>query len=177
MPADYSLSAAKIIIDYLWANLKSTNILSQDDYQLDLINQVDLPNDGLVPIIMSQQDMINYDALDGKTHIVYDWVSDGYEENWLICRDSMMFTIYSKYPTKILEIQNLILDLFRRMDDSARDLNNTLSNTSPFIFYSFSLADMLSPEPQREKSGWFAAQAVIRYKYGRQISSSTGRFV
>ena len=76
----------------------------------------------------------------------------------------------------MLKIQNLILDLFRGMDDPARDINSTLPSNSPFIFYSISLADMLSPEPQREKSGWFAAQAVIRYKYGRQVNASTGRF-
>lgn len=171
--ADYSLSASKIIVDYLWQNLQDENILDPDDYSLDILNG---PATGVIPIVPSQQDMLNYEALDGKTHIVYDWVADGYEENWLICRDSIMFTTYSKSPVEILKIQNLILDLFRRMDDSARDINSTLPSNSPFIFYSISLADMLSPEPQREKSGWFAAQAVIRYKYGRQVNASTGRF-
>lgn len=170
---DYSLSASKILVDYLWQKLQDENILDANDYQADLVSGDFVQ---YIPIVMSQQDMINDTALSGKTHIIYDWVADGYEENWLICRDSMMFTIYSKSPSEILKIQNLILDLFRRMDDSARDINATLTSTSPFIFYTVSLADMLSPEPQREKSGWFAAQAVIRYKYGRQVNSSTGRF-
>lgn len=172
MPADYSLSASKVIVDYLWQELQDENILDADDYALDILNG---PATGIIPIVPSQQDMLNYEALDGKTHIVYDWVADGYEENWLICRDSMMFTIYSKYPAEILKIQNLILDLFRRMDDSARDINSYIGSNSPFIFYTISLADMLSPEPQREKAGWFAAQAVIRYKYGRQVTQA-GRF-
>lgn len=177
--ANYALSATQAIIDYLWSNITSTNsnvtsgkILEPDDYQADLVNG---PLLNIVPIFPAQQDMINYQELGTKTHIVYDWVADGYEENWMICRDSMMFTIYSQDFNKIAEIQNLMLDLFRRMDESAKDINTSLPNGSPFIFFTVSLADLLSPEPQREKNGWFAGQVVIRYKYGRQINAS-GRF-
>lgn len=178
--ANYALSATQTIVDFLWDKLKTTNsyvrsnkkIMEENDYQADFING---PLIQIVPIIPAQQDMTNYDVLASKTHIVYDYVADGYEENWLICRDSMMFTIYSKDFNEIAEIQNLMLDLFRRMDDSARDLNAFLPAGSPFIFFTVSLADLLSPEPQREKNGWFAGQVVIKYKYGRQVDSS-GRF-
>jgi hypothetical protein len=177
--ANYALSATQAIVDYLWSNLTTTNsnvtagkILEADDYQADLLNG---PVLNIIPIFPAQQDMINYQELGTKTHIVYDHVADGYEENWMICRDSMMFTTYSQDFNKIAEIQNLMLDLFRRMDESARDINASLPAGSPFIFFSVSLADLLSPEPQREKNGWFAGQVVIRYKYGRQVNSS-GRF-
>lgn len=193
MTADYSLSATQKIIDFLWYELTSKGAMNLGDYETDLL---DSPTTFYIqPILPSQQDQLIATALDGKTHIVYDWVADGYEDNWLICKDSMMFTIYSKDPSKIIQIQNVILDAFRRMDESARDLNvftmkwdNSATRTngapgnfvqdtaqSPFIFYSVLLADLLSPEPQREKSGWFAGQAVIRYKYGREVDSS-GRF-
>lgn len=182
MTVDYSLGASQIIIDYLWDKLTSTSsvigpsgtILDPNDYQVDLVGSTTAID--IIPIFMSQQDAINSSVLDGETHIIYDWVADGYEDNWLICRDSMMFTIYAKEQRKIMEIQNLMLDLFRRMDDSARDLNAYLPSQSPWIFYTVSLVDLTSPEPQREKSGWFAGQVVIRYKYGRQVNSQTGRF-
>ena len=178
--ANYALSATQTIVDYLWDKLTTTNsnvnsgkkIMVAEDYAADLVNG---PLTYFIPIIPAQQDMINYDILAAKTHIIYDYVADGYEENWLICKDSMMFTIYSKDFREIAEIQNLMLDLFRRMEDSARDLNEALPSGSPFIFFTVSLADMLSPEPQREKNGWFAGQVVIKYKYGRQVDS-TGRF-
>jgi hypothetical protein len=181
--ANYALSATQAIVDYLWTNLTTTNSNIKSDpndnsgkilspsYQIDTNG----PLLDIIPIFPAQQDMINYQELGTKTHIVYDWVADGYEDNWLICRDSMMFTIYSQDFNKIAEIQSLMLDLFRRMDESARDINASLPSGSPFIFFSVSLADLLSPEPQREKNGWFAGQVVIRYKYGRQVNSS-GRF-
>lgn len=190
MTADYSLSATQKIIDYLWKELTDKGAMEINDYEVDLLNS---GGNYYLPILPSQQDQIITNALASKTHIIYDWVADGYEENWLICKDSMMFTIYSKDQSDILKIQNVMLDAFRRMDETARDLNNFYlkwDNTanrsdgpgnfvpvasSPFIFFTVSVADLLSPEPQREKAGWFAGQVVIRYKYGRQVDSA-GRF-
>lgn len=185
MTADYSLSATQKVIDYLWKELTDKDAMDIDLYDADLLDSPLL--NYVLPILPAQQDQIITNALANKTHIVYDWVADGYEENWLICRDSMMFTIYSKEPSDILKIQNVMLDAFRRMDETARDLNNfnlkwdnasksfISAQSSPFIFFTVSLADLLSPEPQREKSGWFAGQVVIKYKYGRQTDSA-GRF-
>lgn len=190
MTADYSLSATQKIIDYLWKELTDKGAMNINDYEVDLLNS---SGNYYLPILPSQQDQLVTSALASKTHIIYDWVADGYEENWLICRDSMMFTIYSKDQSDILKIQNVMLDAFRRMDETARDLNNfslkwdntanradgpgdfVSAPSSPFIFFTFSVADLLSPEPQREKAGWFAGQVVIRYKYGREVDSS-GRF-
>lgn len=178
---NYSLNAAGAVRDFLWEKLTTTDsnvksgqkMFDPADYQIDLLSGTEFT---MVPILPSQQDALLDGALADKNHIIYDYVADGYEDNWMICRDSMMFTIYSKSYAEIAEIQNLMLDLFRRMDESAEDINNYIGTSSPFIFFSVSLIDLLSPEPEREKVGWQAGQVVIRYKYGRQISGTTGRF-
>jgi hypothetical protein len=179
--ADYGLSAAGAIRDFLWSKLITTPsnvktnkmMFDPTDYQIDLLSGTEFT---MIPIIPSQQDALLDGALADRNHIIYDYVADGYEDNWLICRDSMMFTVYSKSYAEIAEIQNLMLDLFRRMDDTATDINAYIGNNSPFIFFSVSLIDLLSPEPEREKVGWQAGQIVIKYKYGRQVSPTTGRF-
>ena len=164
---------ADIMVDlrkYLWSQLKSNNIFTDTDYYSDNIGQE------IIPIIPVQQSPEMNQFLSGKKHIVYDKIGLSYEENWAICCEQILFTIYSTDVSEINEIRNLMTDLFRRMDDTAEDINNFIGSNSPFIFFSVSLIDLLSPEPEREKVGWQAGQVVIRYKYGRQISPTTGRF-
>ena len=164
---------ADIMIDlrkYLWNQLTSNSIFTATDYYSDNIGQE------IIPIIPVQQSPEMNQFLSGKKHIVYDKIGLSYEENWAICCEQILFTIYSTDVSEINEIRNLMTDLFRRMDDTAEDINNFMGSNSPFIFFSVSLIDLLSPEPEREKVGWQAGQVVIRYKYGRQISPTTGRF-
>ena len=176
--ANYALSATQAIVDYLWSNLTTTNsnvtagkILEADDYQADLLNG---PVLNIIPIFPAQQDMINYQELGTKTHIVYDHVADGYEENWMICRDSMMFTTYSQDFNKIAEIQNLMLDLFRRMDESAKDVNS-LKTTNKLIFHNVMIVETTPIEPSLELQGFLSTDVILEVKYSR-VTDGLGRF-
>lgn len=175
--ANYSINASSAIRNYLWDQLKSQNSDVNIGHKMFDEQEYDYQNTGniWVPIFPSQQEPELDGFFQNKKHIIYNYVADGYEDNWLICRDSMLFTIYSSNYSEIVEIQEFMLDLFRRMDDSAKDVNNYLGQTSPFIFYSISLTDMLSPEPEVEKAGLMAGQVMIRYKYGRVVTKA-GRF-
>ena len=170
MSVDYKIDSMFELRKFLWNELKENNIFDPNDYYSDNINME------VVPIIPVQQQPELNQFLSGKKHIVYDKIGMSYEDIWLLCCEKILFTVYSTDVSEINEIRNLMTDLFRRMDDTAEDINNFIGSNSPFIFFSVSLIDLLSPEPEREKVGWQAGQVVIRYKYGRQISSSTGRF-
>jgi hypothetical protein len=114
--------------------------------------------------------------LSGKKHIVYDKVGLSYEENWLICCEQVLFTIYSTDVSEISEIRNFMTDLFRRMDDSAKGVNQAESTSDKFKFYSIYIADISPTAPSEELQGFLSADITIEVKYSR-ITDQLGRFL
>ena len=112
---DYKADIMLDLRKYLWSQLKSNSIFKASDYYSDNIGEE------IVPIIPVQQSPELNQFLSGKKHIVYDKIGLSYEDNWAICCEQILFTIYSTDVSEINEIRNLMTDLFRRMDDSARD--------------------------------------------------------
>jgi hypothetical protein len=98
-----------------------------------------------------------------------------YEENWLICCEQILFTIYSTDVSEINQIRNYMTDMFRRMDDSARDINLWANLSDKFKFYSIFIADISPTEPSMELQGFLSADVVLEVKYSR-ITDSSGRF-
>ena len=178
--ANYSLNAAGAVRDFLWSKLSTTDsnvksgqkMFEPSDYQIDLLSGTEFT---MIPIIPSQQDALLDGALADRNHIIYDYVVDGYEDNRMICRDSMMFTIYSKSYAEIAEVQNLMLDLFRRMDDSARDLNK-FKTESKLKFHSIHVVEISPISPSEELQGFLSADIILEVKYAR-ITGPDGRFL
>jgi hypothetical protein len=112
--------------------------------------------------------------LSGKTHIVYDKMGSTYEENWMICCEKLSFTIYSVDYTEINAIRNLMIDVFRRMDDSARDLNRS-KTTDKIIFHNTLILEMSPTEPSTELAGFLSADVILEVKYSRVVGQG-GRF-
>ena len=164
---------ADVMIDlrkFLWSQLKSNNIFTDTDYYSDNIGQE------IVPIIPVQQSPEMNQFLSGKKHIVYDKIGLSYEENWAICCEQILFTIYSTDVSEINEIRNLMTDLFRRMDDSARDANDYSGISSKFKFFSRFVADISPTAPSEELAGFLSADVVLEVKYARHIDTA-GRFL
>jgi hypothetical protein len=69
-----------------------------------------------------------------------------------------------------------MVDLFRRMDESATDINEWQPNTSNFNFYTFTLKAAAAPTPVQEEGGRQMAEVEISYKYSRNLDSAK-RFV
>jgi len=112
--------------------------------------------------------------LNGKKHIVYDKIGLSYEENWLICCEKVLFTIYSTDITEIYEIRNLMTDLFRRMDESAKDVNS-LKTTNKLIFHNVMIVETTPIEPSLEIQGFLSTDVILEVKYSR-VTDSLGRF-
>jgi hypothetical protein len=164
---------ADVMIDlrkYLWSQLKSNNIFTDTDYYSDNIGQE------IIPIIPVQQSPEMNQFLSGKKHIVYDKIGLSYEENWAICCEQILFTIYSTDVSEINEIRNLMTDLFRRMDESARDTNGYSGPSSKFKFFSIFVADISPTAPSEELAGFLSADVVLEVKYARHVGT-TGRFL
>ncbi len=170
MTANYKLDAMLELRKYLWKELYTRNIFDEDDYWSDNLNE------SIVPIIPVQQVAEMNQFLSGKKHIVYDKIGMSYEDNWLICCEQIMFTLYSTSVADINEIRNYMTDEFRRMDESARDVNRWTELSNKFKFHSIWVADISPTAPSEELQGFFSAEVILEIKYSR-ITDSVGRFL
>ena len=95
---------------------------------------------------------------------------------WLICNEQILFTIYATSFDEINEIRNLMIDLFRRMDDTASDVNKWADLSDKFKFFSIYVSDMSPTAPSEEMQGFLSADVVLEVKYSR-ITDQIGRFL
>jgi hypothetical protein len=169
MTVNYKLDAMNEIRKYLWSQMVTIDIFNESDYYSDGLMDI------IVPIIPVQQSPELNQFLSGKKHIVYDKIGLSYEENWMICCEQVLFTIYATDISEINEIRNFMTDLFRRMDDSARDVNKWSGISDQFKFFSIFLADISPVSPSDELQGFLSADVVLEIKYARMLDSN-GRF-
>jgi hypothetical protein len=170
MTANFKLDAMLEIRKFLWAELLEAKIFDEDDYYSDNVGSA------IVPIIPVQQSPEMNQFLSGKKHIIYDKIGLSYEDNWLICCEQILFTVYSTDVSEINEIRNFMTDLFRRMDDSAKDVNRFESLNNKFKFHSIFIADISPTEPSEELKGFLSTDIILEAKYSR-ITDQTGRFL
>jgi hypothetical protein len=168
MTVDYKIDAMFELRKFLWAQLKLTGIFDQDDYYSDNLGSE------IIPIIPVQQLPEMDQFLNGKKHIIYDKIGMSYEENWLICCEKVLFTIYSTDISEIYEIRNLLTDLFRRMDESAKDVNRT-KTTNKLIFHNVMISETTPIEPSLEIQGFLSTDVILEIKYSR-VTDNQGRF-
>ena len=170
MTANFKLDAMLELRKFLWNELKTRNIFDDEDYWSDNLNE------NIVPIVPVQQTAEMNQFLSGKKHIVYDKIGMSYEDNWMICCEQILFTIYSTDFSEINEIRNFMTDQFRRMDESARDINKWSGLSDKFKFYSIFVADISPTAPSEELQGFFSAEVILEIKYSR-ILDGVGRFL
>lgn len=170
MTTDYKLDASIEIRKYLWDQILTIGLLEAEDYYSDNLGSE------IVPIIPVQQSPEMNQFLSGKTHIVYDKIGMSYEENWAICCEQILFTIYSTDVSEINQIRNFMTDLFRRMDDSAKDLNLWQGVSDKFKFYSIFISEISPTSPSEEVQGFLSSDVILEVKYAR-ISDVNGRFL
>ena len=170
MTANFKLDAMLELRKFLWNELKTRNIFDEDDYWSDNLNE------NIVPIVPVQQTAEMSQFLSGKKHIVYDKIGMSYEDNWMICCEQILFTIYSTDFAEINEIRNFMTDQFRRMDESARDINKWSGLSDKFKFHSIFVADISPTAPSEELQGFFSAEVILEIKYSR-ILDGVGRFL
>jgi len=173
--ANYKLDAMLELRKYLWKELYTRNIFDEDDYWSDNLNE------NIIPIIPVQQAPELNQFMSGKKHIVYDKIGMSYDDNWLICCEQILFTVYSTSVADINEIRNYMTDEFRRMDESARDINRWTGLSDMFKFHSIHIADISPTAQSEELQGFFSSEIILEIKYSRDTdtngaSSTLGRF-
>lgn len=170
MTANYKLDSMYELRKFLWHNLVTLDIFNENDYYSDNLGDI------FIPILPVQQSPEFNQFLSGKKHIIYDKVGVSYDEMWQICNEQILFTIYATSFDEINEIRNLMIDLFRRMDDTASDINRWIGISNKFKFFSIYISDMSPTAPSEEMQGFLAADVILEVKYARVIGTD-GRFL
>lgn len=171
MTVDYKIDAMLELRKYIWTKLQAAGVFDPDEYYSDNLQET------VVPIFPIQQQPEMNQYFSGKKHIVYDKIGISYDTLWLICNEQIVFTIYSTDVSEINEIRNFMIDEFRRMDESAKDVNLSAGfNSAKFKIHSIYVADMSPIEPSKELEGFLSADVILEMKYSRNTNSS-GRFV
>lgn len=166
---DYNLDAMLEVRKLIWSDLVTLNVFDENDY----VTSTGTKYNPIVPV--QQSDSLSQ-LLSGKKHIVYDKIGMSYEDNWLICCEQVLFTMYTTKVGEINQFRNYMVDRFRRMDASARDLNDFTALSNKFKFYSIFVADISPTAPSKEMAGFFASDVILEIKYSR-ITDGSGRFI
>lgn len=170
MTADYTKLAVYDVTDAIWRELQGAGILSSNDYFADGFNYP------LTPIFPAQQIPEMNNLLPGKPYITYDISQRNYGVQWWIQEESIFLEIISRNAGQIQTIINFLIDVFRRYDESARDVNINLVNGSPFKFLFFNLETADPVQPFTDEGGYMSGTLSIRYSYVRDLDHITGRF-
>jgi hypothetical protein len=164
---DYSLSIAKDIRGWLWSQLQSNGILSSGDYQVGAL--------AIVPIVPVQQQPELIDKIGGKPFITYDQIESPVDSGlWYVHNEQILFTVFCEDFSTSSKIRSLMIDLFRRQDDSARDLNEYAASPV-FGYLNTTVLENRNSKPERSNSGRLSFDMVIGVRYVRHLNSS-GRF-
>lgn len=170
MTVNYKLDATYELRKFLWTKLQAAGIFDPEDYYSDNLQET------VIPILPIQQSPEMNQFYSGKKHIVYDKIGVSYEDLWAICNEQVIFTIYAIDVDEINEIRNYFIDEFRRMDESARDINRWSQVSNKFKFYSIYISEMSPTGPSQEMQGMMSADIILEVKYSRHTDTS-GRFV
>lgn len=169
MTVNYKIDSANEVRKYLWDQMLTLGIFDENKYYSDSLGSV------INPIIPVQQNAELNQFLSGKKHIVYDKIGMSYDPLWAICTEQMLFTIYGTDISDIAEIRNFMVDLFRRMDESARDINKWFGLSNKIKFHSIYISDISPTSPSQEMQGFLSADVVLEVKYSR-ITDLNGRY-
>jgi len=167
---DYKLDAMLELRKFLWTKLLANNIFDAEEYYSDNLQET------INAILPVQQASEMNQFFSGKKHIIYDKIGAGYEDLWAICNEQILFTIYATDVSEINEIRTYLIDEFRRMDESARDINRWSGISNKFKFYSIYISDLSPTSPSEELKGFFSADVVLEMKYSRHTDTQ-GRYI
>lgn len=168
---DYSYVASYDVRKAIWEAIRSNSILDPNDYYADGFL------DALMPIIPAQQIPEFTNSLPGKTHIVYDIAQKHTGVQWWMSEETITLDIVSRSAAEIQKIINFLIDLFRRYDLSAREINLCLSPESPFTFHFFKLEAADPVQSFQNEGGFMNGILSITYAYTREVDSVTGKYL
>jgi hypothetical protein len=119
----------------------------------------------LTPIVPTQQQPQLLDISGGAPFIVYNYIVSPYASEWWLCREQCAYVIYDNDEARLRAIQGYMVDLLKRMDWTARDVNNAASTDRRFDFKFVQMTSASGPDEFSTEGGRQGAMVVINYEY------------
>jgi hypothetical protein len=170
MTPDYTKVASRDVINAMWLELQNAGLFKASDYFADGFT------DALIPIFPAQQIPEMNNLLPGKPYFTYDIQQKQTGVSWWMSEEVIMLEIISRNGAQIQAITNFLVDLFRRYDQSAGDINVQLTPNSPFKFMYFRLDSADPVQSFTDEGGFMSGDISISYAYVRDLDPITGRY-
>lgn len=157
---------AHIIRAFVLSKLVEEGLITISDYTIP-------------PFIPTQESQDFDNVAEGKPYIVYTYTMSSYQGEWWICPETMAMRIYSNDEEDIRILTTYLVDLFKRADWSAADINTWVfaegtSTEQKFDFKTCQVINAIGPEEYTSPDGRQAGVVVIRYEYTRLLQEDEG---
>jgi len=177
---DYRLVGAHQINKWLWSNLKNfeykAGVKAFGAYQ-GSGNTSGYP---AIPIIPGVQSAPFYNMTQGKApFIVYNYMMSGYSSEWWLCREQCVYTIYDNgddADDRLISIMHYMVDLLKRADWTARNINSSNTTDPRFDMKFVSLASSTGPDDYQitEDKSLRGVVLAINYEYTVDMDTLEG---
>lgn len=160
---NYDWAGAHVIRDFLYEKLIEQNLIIASDYQ------------GIKPIVPSQEVPEVSNLASGKPYLVYTYSPSSERDDWWMCGETVSYRVYSDQETDLRNIVHFMIDLFKRMDDSAADVNEFIDSNPEHRMFDFkwiTVMDAIGPEPYDESGGRQASVITIQYMYTHELDDN-----
>lgn len=127
-----------------------------------------------IPVVPIQQLPETNNTLKTKPFIVYDVMPmpNNGDTFWIKCEEAT-FYVYGPDYSLVLAIQDFLVDLFGRLDNTARNINDFSDSNIGFLTCFLSGDNTVTPA--QSEGGKYGATVSIEYDYTRAIDGD-GRF-
>ena len=175
--ADYRTLGAHQINKWLWSKLKNFEYKPGVKAFADYKDSGNSAGFTIVPIVpVRQLAQIKDITLNKSPYLVYNYLLTPYASEWWICREQCAYVLYDTNEERLRAIHAYMIDLVKRMDWTAREINNSGTISGGFDFKYVSLTSATGPdeldEEDEESAG--GAMIVITYEYTVDMQTSEG---
>lgn len=172
--ADYRTIGAHQINKWLWSVLKEFEYKPANKAFNAYKDSGNASGIAMTPIIPTQQQPAFTNIAGGAPFIVYNYTMSPYPSEWWLCREQCAYVIYDDNEERLRAIQNYMIDLMKRMDWTAREINGSGLIPGGFDFKYIQLMSASGPDEFSSEGGRQGAMVVIGYEYTVDINSEEG---
>jgi hypothetical protein len=133
----------------------------------------------LVPIIPTQQLPEFTEIAGGAPFIVYNYTDLDTSPQWFMQEQMVAYVVYDEDEERLRAIHTYMVDLLRRMDWTARDINDFLmtgiepgTQADQFDFKTVYVTTANGPEPFEQQGGRQGALIVARTSFTHDLDAS-----
>lgn len=169
---DYNLTGVHQVNKWLWSKLKT--MLPADFVAYTTVGSA---TESLVPIIPSQQLPTFTDIAGGAPFMIYNYSLNPGDEPYMTV-DDVGYIIYDNNEARLRRIHNLMVQLLKRMDWTAADINEyldelaTVSKPNEFDFKFVKVTGAPGPQPFETEGGRQASMIMATIVYTHDIQSN-----